>query len=143
MDLKFRIWHKKGKTFLNPYYCAIKCNSADIYLSHLLISGNLFSPYRDSCYSKDDVIITQFTGLKDKDKKDIYEGDIVNIYNEFYKEGVYYDRPQYEATNINKKVIFSDGTFSIFLRGTGFRPLSNFVTKIIGNIFENPELLNK
>lgn len=72
----------------------------------------------------------QFTGLKDKNGKEISEGDII--------------KSDYGFTY---KVIWSTGSFK--LRGTGRTKSTstwsiNHVDSlsIIGNIYENPELLN-
>jgi len=68
----------------------------------------------------------QFIGLRDKDGEDIYEGDIL-----------YIDSPQYpEITPYTSMVEWSDVTC-----GWGITPIGYFNIKIIGNIFENPELI--
>ena len=76
----------------------------------------------------DDVIWMQYTGLKDKNGKEIYEGDI-------YTQG---------DKNIKYVVIFSDAQFVGRQVGNkSLAGLSYFMDKIeiIGNIHESPELL--
>ncbi|MDA2921682.1 YopX family protein [Patescibacteria group bacterium AH-259-L07] len=68
----------------------------------------------------------QFTGLKDKNGKEIYEGDILmsrNFSGEFSKIEVIYSQ---------KEGAFTTKEGYLFAR---------YENKIIGNIYENPELL--
>ena len=75
-------------------------------------------------FGKCDVLLEQYTGLKDKNGKEIYEGDIIT-----------------DESN-NYLVIFLEGCFTMEIDGEHFI-LSNFSgTKIIGNIHENRYLLN-
>nr|DAO81040.1 MAG TPA: YopX protein [Caudoviricetes sp.] len=77
--------------------------------------------------------IMQYTGLKDKNGKEIYEGDIVKAYE----------------SNIICEVIFSEGAM-FMLRWNDKKWGNNeyhhygvgaFTLEVIGNIYENPELL--
>ena len=87
-----------------------------------------------NCAIGDKCEIMQFTGLQDKNGKDIYEGDIIPSNN---NKG-------------NHPVIFENGTFMWFGEPLGYDmgadqedavyPQSNWAI-IIGNIYENPELL--
>ena len=68
------------------------------------------------------IAIMQFTGLKDKNGKDIYEGDIVKFQQDYIKPTVVYWNDEM----------------------TGFYPLiseRSIRFEVIGNIHENPELL--
>ena len=87
-----------------------------------------------SSYPKDDGwVLMQYTGLKDKNGKEIYEGDIVGI---SWWDGL-------EDKTTQAQVIFKSGSFmwddkkrydSLFYKHMTF--------DVIGNIYENPELLN-
>lgn len=78
-----------------------------------------------------DTDLMQYTGLKDKNGKEIYEGDLVNFIG---------------AKNPGE-VIFNNGAFEIdgFWNNSQDEPArafsENATLEIIGNIYENPELL--
>ena len=80
--------------------------------------------YIDSpCYVVIPETVGQFTGLKDIEGKEIYEGDIILGYN-------------------NPHVVtFADGAFYLTAKNSSVR-LSRTcgALKIIGNIYDNPEL---
>jgi len=73
----------------------------------------------------------QFTGLLDKNGKEIWEGDIVCM-----EDGGSY--------GFKHEVLFKQGMFCVEDDGTWF-PIGQFysVTEVIGNIYNNPELLEK
>jgi len=70
---------------------------------------------------------TQYTGLNDKQGKEIYEGDIVKT----------------NEAGWVAKVIYSRGCFMcIGLEGTGFSVECNWGEfEVIGNIYENPDMV--
>ena len=71
-----------------------------------------------------EAILLQFTGLKDRNGKDIYEGDI-------YKEG-----------KRLRVVVFSSGGFmGDHANGASQVFISHYDIEIIGNIYESPHLL--
>jgi uncharacterized phage protein (TIGR01671 family) len=77
----------------------------------------------------------QFTGLQDKNEVDIYEGDIVN-------------GDAFSGKNLKCKVIYDEQYGCYQLKSFKEKPLTfpikSFLKnlEIIGNIHENPELLN-
>jgi uncharacterized phage protein (TIGR01671 family) len=84
----------------------------------------------------DEQNLMQFTGCRDKDGKEIYEGDILYCISRF--------------DNANMVVIFEDGEFRMVLcekyktyeTGGGFYAIRCFEKEVIGNIYDNPELLD-
>lgn len=100
------------------------------------------SIYIESC-GWDEFPIMQFTGLKDKNGKEIYEGDILLCH-------------EYDSSDIGGKIIqtfknavvgFEDGSFYYYPKGNMKQPhqllMYAYMPEIIGNIYENPELLKK
>lgn len=83
-----------------------------------------------------DFVIMQFTGLKDKNSKEIYEGDVLKVPD-------WYDLPENTSmTYNNQEVSFADCSFS--LGGTSMHEDYEYISEeceVIGNIYENPELL--
>ncbi|MGG7144917.1 YopX family protein [Clostridium nigeriense] len=80
--------------------------------------------------------VMQYTGLKDKNGKEIYEGDILQFYNDVD----YIVKPGYT------EVIFEDGAFACKHFKYGIECLVNMDVvdmdiTVAGNIYENPELL--
>ena len=85
-------------------------------------------------YIDDESTICQCTGLKDKKGKLIWENDICNYYNPEDKDGI--------GIIKNGYVLWIDGTISMRHKMT---PLFYLQCKdeweVIGNVFDNPELL--
>jgi len=76
-------------------------------------------------YISDTAPIMQYTGLKDKNGVEIFESDILKM------------------TAANGKVIFDNGCFYIWEMAYGAVPPKHWnpTWEVIGNIHENPELL--
>lgn len=87
--------------------------------------------------------IMQFTGLLDKNGKEIYEGDIVHITPTLGRRAGNW---QQWSTNESKPIVFHGGAFRFDgmnfaeMLGSGGYP-SHIGAEIIGNIYENPKLL--
>jgi len=137
-EIKFRFWDDKcKKMLLNNGDCFTQTNK-DIYING---DGNIYIEFQDIrsikyIISAQDFIPMQFTGLHDCEGKEIYEGDILQ----------YTFRPD----DILFIVKFTQGAFEAVDREDINKNYENSLLsdenehcKIIGNIYENPELLGE
>jgi uncharacterized phage protein (TIGR01671 family) len=135
-EFKFRVWDTKHKKFL------IGIPPMEYMLDHDEWSHRDIEEdpcvYLNNVFSKDfngRLIFQQYTGLTDKNGKEIYEGDII----------IDTQKQKYE-------IIFDENHARYDLKVCGENKLSqtSYFTQIyekkhievIGNIFEHPELLN-
>lgn len=88
-------------------------------------------PKMEMVYQK---TVGQYTGLKDRKGTRIFEGDIVNVHDALVK----CTAPYHEFDGV---VNFEDGSFCVVSNEyTGYRWMDYDVT-VIGNIHDNPQLL--
>ena len=127
-EIKFRAWLKKEKKMVNVETLFIGINRLCFGNSK---TEDLF--FRDF----EEVELMQYTGLKDKNGKEIYEGDIVLIKldetSTWYKTVVGFKKGAFIANLIDKEdyvYIFHHG-----FTGDDF--------EIIGNVYENKNLLEE
>ena len=72
--------------------------------------------------------VGQFTGLEDKNGKWIFENDIVTM-------------PAYQGGRTKSVVYFKNGKFAVDGSNYAFKDICPRNMEVIGNIYDNPELL--
>ncbi|BAR81199.1 uncharacterized protein KNN_00322 [Bacillus thuringiensis serovar tolworthi] len=85
--------------------------------------------------------VMQYTGLKDKNGKEIYEGDVLDL--SLGDDSVLRCEVIYEAPSFCRKWYNAN---TIHLRQREIEPMAwntHIVYEVIGNIYENPELLER
>lgn len=144
-ETKFRIWDKHSKRFIDnevgthvgSHWCLDAFTGELIDFQWAVSEGvDTRTPYKSNYYfdGKELInpryVVQQYTGLKDKNGKDIYEGDILT--------GEFYDTEYLHSNIITSSVVWNDVRAGFNIGSIlWFRPS----LQVIGNIFENKELL--
>ena len=128
MKPKFRAWTEEGKAM---YYDVYPFRDDALLLSY---DGFAFDEVPAS-----DFIVMRPTGLEDKNGKEIFEGDVVKYKSGCYTytEEVAYDKnfAGFGVRDANADVIL---TFWVLAENIDLSSL-----EVIGNIYQNPELLGE
>lgn len=133
-ELKLRAWYKPYKQMCQVE--SLRFDGNGVYTAVLIEE----SFYDRKLVEADEIVIEQFTGLKDINGAEIFEGDII------------FQKPlSKNSIGWVGKIIFKQGAFmaEVYERGKAvmwlflseFRPEKT--CEVVGNIHENPELLEK
>ena len=123
-EYKFRVWDTENKEMLKVQELDFEDT---FYGGRLSIRTDQYNDYFDI----EDMILMQYTGLKDRNGKEIYEGYIVYIMPEDERGIIRWDN------ETARYVVIHDNIISDFDNWYG-KDL-----EVIGNEFDNPELLEE
>lgn len=130
-EIKFRAWDKKRCKWLNLFAMYFKLEEDSLVFSSIEEG----QPQHHAFYKIESIELVQYTGLKDKKGKEIYEGDIVRC------------RLHWMGENKEENFTVEYMKFS-YKKVAGFYPFYGTLNayevtplRVIGNIYENPELL--
>jgi len=126
-EIKFRAWDKVKKEWIP--ISSLECfHTGEVLQVKRMWNRKHFS-------IKSDCILVQFTGLKDKNGKEIWEGDIVQFNDYEWEE--YKGRKIFTVELGIPRFWLKEELFGY--EGELLKEPEN--CKVIGNIYENPELL--
>jgi len=124
-EIKFRAWDKRTRKMIDTgFHILGETTCFDLIYQYCMEHGKR----KDECGLQriNSVVIMQYTGLKDRNGKEIYEGDILRGRSGFYPVSWDIEYASFMAVN-----------------NYAFINTSSWCKKeIIGNIYENPELLS-
>lgn len=122
---KFRAWMKSLK-----WMCDVTNISFDSKFVDICQQGDT-ERYTEMSVEFDEITLMQSTGLFDRNGKEIFEGDIVKMSKDVYSEPTYYEvvRHRGGAYRLESK----QHGCELWLRHTD--------CEVVGNVYENPELL--
>lgn len=130
---RFRVWDKEINAYLKPVRRELEGVEHDLFITP---DGAAFSDLQYCINRPDGFIVEQYTGLKDKNGTLIYEGDIV----------------EHDTAAGPKRwpVVFRGGCF-VLPYESGDAWLGKVIqncpydsgVRVVGNIHENPELLEE
>jgi uncharacterized phage protein (TIGR01671 family) len=116
---KFRVWDKLEKRFIYP---------DKGYQGHYVLDLNGRFQNLQNGSGGDEYVVQQWSGEFDKHKKEIFEGDIVQVTSE-----------EWSNENFVAEVIFSEASFLLKINDNDIRGLwSGGDIEVVGNIFELP-----
>lgn len=138
-EIKFRVWDVENKEMLEVQELDFE---PTFYGGRIAIRPDQYNDYFDT----EDMILMQYTGLKDKNGKEIYEGDIVKAY---FKKGAWKYNDKNYCGYKNGEVQYCVDGFILYIENYKEKiyPLSSFVNndgninelEVIGNVFERGE----
>ncbi|MGE1044064.1 YopX family protein [Bacillus wiedmannii] len=127
-DIKFRAWDKvMGKMYEVGFIDFAKERAQLAHIVDGICYAVYISPLKD-------VELLQYTGLKDKNGKEVYEGDILkekDIITEVVFHNYHWKEKLISSPRNHLKNYFP------------FRDTMPFTAEVLGNIYDNPDLLKK
>lgn len=132
MKIKFRVWDKRNNRMIKPKKFATVIPVLD-FNGNLGVMDTYKNWHWHGIVPENEYELMLFTGLQDKNGKEIYEGDICNC-----REYECFGKIEWNEDN-------AGFYFYVVVEGGGFdeERLYEYADEleVIGNIYENPELL--
>ena len=124
-EIKFRVWDKDFREWVIGNYVAVQLSNSNVF--EIISAVNW--------------VVQEYTGLKDKNGKEIYEGDIVKTNNKMYVYGKWEE--EFEVRR--DRLVIGEYGEVVDCWAISDEPLSNLAEgcMVIGNVYENGDLVKK
>ena len=131
----FRGWNKKTNKYVYGYLYSEHLSNSPLYYiivpsETTIHAGGIIAEHDSGLYCVEEDSIGQCTGLKDRYRKEIYNGDILE-----------FDAKEWGSDKSNKFIVTWNERHGEWNTGGGANNECSEYKTIIGNIYENPELI--
>ncbi|MDG7730259.1 YopX family protein [Streptococcus pneumoniae] len=142
MTPRYRAWIKTEKRmFFSDDILAIDYENEEIVTQQIYFENGLPDDRDIYCYNPGEIELMQSTGLKDKNGKEIFEGDIVRTTRFLGRADEIGGFYEYEKDYVGVVKVL-EGSWVIDTGSVAVRLWSEIdESEVLGNIYENPELL--
>lgn len=149
-EIKFRVWNHNTKRYESKGYLTSSCENKRNYV----LCGIMEFEQEDEDFNDDGmcVVFEQFTGFKDFDGKEIYEGDILEYVGTRSEGKRYKDLIEFDVecggwygkrtANTLSDIMFEQHNDE-WKKRQNYLINENQRVKIVGNSFETPELIKQ
>jgi len=154
-DIKFRAWDKNKKEMQFNNFCITASGNTQVMRSSPelqravdrvnkkkgeILGGDYAEIDFTDWYGINEMVVMQYTGLKDKNGKDAYEDDIIDTWPFYKHQGNCKGKKRYQRITFNTGMLVPEN-FDFGWEGEGTVRIEH--CEIIGNIYEHPHLLNQ
>ena len=148
-EIKYRAWHKDKRKMFYPIELEWDDEGSDKNPKGLYIWRKPFGSEDVTCSGLAEHIdkceLMQYTGLKDKNDNEIYEGDIIKTLK-YVLDKIYYEGTPNECATQKQVEHFQVVTWDIsnarWRIGSSWIVPMSFALEVVGNVYENSDMLS-
>ena len=132
-ELKFKVWDRAQRKLITPSSITFNVNATGRWLS---FKEGCCKVHHETAACADRYTTVEFTGLKDKNGREIYEGDIAT-----------YQLSESTSEHDTVRFVVEWGDCGWIMQDIDLKCCVGYLTcaiktyEVIGNIYENPELV--
>lgn len=142
-QIKFRLWDSKNNCWYEPTFEAYRGKVEEVMISPRgRLTMRTMTELIDESMFPNRFELMEYTGLHDKNGRDVYEGDIVHVWDNGVAVVIFDESLGRGQWMCKFKPAFPDwDEWSAPLYGWLEGNVDGSVFEILGNVYENPELM--